>query len=196
MGKKLFLYRAEDIPHIYLIAYRKDKHTWQLIRWNSKTNEFIEGQWLLGRQVAVNCSCLSPCGRYFYYLTNIYNGLMDDRDDKHCMIISTVPNFTASLFTKECAGRWVLPAGFTKHDRLPISYIPLEQRGKIKIKYTLKKTRVGTNECFPVGPILQQHHTDYRGRTIVVDGPTLWRNGKLIYDASENVFEPKPPIVI
>lgn len=196
MGKKLFLYCAQEMPHIYLIVYRKDREAWQLIHWNSKTNTFIEGQWLLGRQLAVYHSCLSPCGGYFYYLTNIYNCSRNDRDDVDCMAVSNVPNFTALLFTKKCVGRYDLPVGFSKHNRLPISYIPFEQKGKRKLKYTLKETCVGTNECFPVGPILRQHHTDYRGRNIVVEGPTLWRNGKLIYDASENEFEPKSPITI
>jgi hypothetical protein len=57
------------------------------------------------------------------------------------MVVSTVPNFTASLFTNKCRGRCNLPVGFSKQDGLPISNIPLEQKGKIKLEYTLKENK-------------------------------------------------------
>lgn len=177
MGLKIF--NASKAP-IALIIRSSDKgQTWQLIKWNMENNTFIEGQWLLHKQLWTKGCSISSDGKYFYWLYNTYQ---DSKNYTHAGI-STLPNFTAIMYGNKGNSRWD-PCLFDKTTSKPINNHGLCPTDRKNIKCV--------NFGIPdASGLMNDEWFDERGRNIKVIGYKIFVNDILIYDATNNKFEEK-----
>lgn len=181
--QKLFIFMAENAPiavvirkEIVRMGKKVKKEYYQLIKWDMKTNEFTEGQWLMNKQLFINGCSISPNGQLFGWVYNQYWLASATYAG-----VSRIPYFTAELFSDTICGRWN-SVQFDKDSHPIAGSFDFEQRSNLPI--TLSKNRPR-----PSG-IQEQTFASKTGKSLyVVDQYKILCDGVEIYDASKNVFE-------
>jgi hypothetical protein len=178
---KLFLYKARDAPIVAILRRGSVKTNWQLIRWNTETDEFTEGQWLTKAIMNGAYCSISPDGLYFAYH---YSSLREENKRKSYAVVSEIPYFTASLIAKSHVGMWDAIAfrndGLLMHTRAQQGFIMKRQINiAISPVYNTSLIYNGLGEAF----------TDMRGRVVSVVDETICADGEIIYDTSAHVFQ-------
>jgi hypothetical protein len=177
---KLFLYKARDAPIVAILRRGSVKTNWQLIRWNTETDEFTEGQWLTKAIMNGAYCSISPDGLYFAYH---YSSLREDKWKSYA-VVSEIPYFTASLIAKSHVGMWDAIAfrndGLLMHTRAQQGFI-MKRQCPIVISSVYDSSLIynGLGGTF----------TDMRGRVVSVVGGAIHVDGSVIYDTSEHVFQ-------
>jgi hypothetical protein len=179
---KLFLYKARDAPIVAILRRGSVKTDWQLIRWNTETDEFTEGQWLTKAVMNGAYCSISPDGRYFAYH---YSSLREENRWKSYAVVSEIPYFTASLITENHAGMWDAIAfrndGLLMHTRAQQGFV-MKRHNNIAISRVYDTSLIYTGLC-------KSTFTDMRGRSISVVDETICADGQIIYDTSGHVFQ-------
>jgi len=180
---KLFLYKARDAPIVAILRRGSVKTDWQLIRWNTETNEFTEGQWLTKAVMNGAYCSISPDGRYFAYH---YSSLREENRWKSYAVVSEIPYFTASLITENHAGMWDAIAfrndGLLMHTRAQQGFV-MKRQINIAISPVYDSSLIYNGFC--IGGTF----TDMRGRVVSVVGGAIHVDGSVIYDTSDHVFQ-------
>jgi hypothetical protein len=178
---KLFLYKARDAPIVAILRRGSVKTDWQLIRWNTETDEFTEGQWLTKAVMNGAYCSISPDGRYFAYH---YSSLREENRWKSYAVVSEIPYFTASLIAKSHVGMWDAIAfrndGLLMHTRAQQGFV-MKRQINIAISPVYDSSLIynGLGEAF----------TDMRGRVVSVVGAAIHVDGLVIYDTTDHVFQ-------
>ena len=179
---KLFLYKARDVPIVAILRRGSVKTDWQLIRWNTETDEFTEGQWLTKAVMNGAYCSISPDGRYFAYQ---YASLREENRWKSCAVVSEIPYFSATLITENHVGMWDAIAfrkcGLLMHTRAEKGFI-MKRWNNIGISRVYDTSLIYTGLC-------KSTFTDMRGRSISVVDETICADGQIIYDTSGHVFQ-------
>lgn len=177
----LYFYKAGKVV---LIILRQNKKRFQQILWDTETDTFTCGQWLLHVQLDFKRSLISPCGRYFYYTYNKHT-----INSKTYIIVSEIPYFTAILFSDDGIGRYVYP-NFTI-DGNPIIYDNgYSLISKKQNNFQISHLHLTQDEMDQIWNIRKESQTKIKHElNITVDGDIIFRDGKIIYDASNNKFE-------
>lgn len=137
--KYFYLYPSLNFS-ISVLLLRTSKHSIEMIRWDTDTDHFIQGQWLASKHKNLdkNRAMISGDGLYFgytYFTYPPYNGGFRERSYK---VKSIIPNFTAHSIYENGYGHW-------EDGSFDDSY-----RGKVDFPYIDKRSRIITSE----GPIL------------------------------------------
>ena len=101
-----FFYIYHSIESSIIVLFRKrHRDAVEMIRWDTKTDTFTIGQWLMKKTIDFNNSFLSADGLYFHYIYFSY--LPQDRFmEKSYIVKSRVPNFTAEKIWINNVGHW------------------------------------------------------------------------------------------
>ena len=174
-SQKLFVFVAENAP--IAVVIRKEKsgsaECYEVIKWDMTTNEFVEGQWLMNKQLYIKGCAISPDGQLFGWVYNQYWV-----NAKAYAGVSRIPYFTADLFGTS-AGRW-FGVEFDEDSNPLASEFNFEQRTECHIPLSEKPAR-------PSG-LQPETFTTKDGSTIVLDQYKIICDGVEIYDATENKF--------
>jgi hypothetical protein len=179
-SQKLFIFKASHANISVIIRKNSGKkENYQMIRWDMSNNTFVEGQWLLNKQLFIQGCAISPDGQHFGWIYNQYG-----RDNHTHAGISVIPYFTAVLYSPAFLGRWYVMQ--FNRDSQPID--------KNKCGFiTRRETQliVSTN-TLPVPSGLQPpmfiHKIDERVYRIEVDQYKVLVDGQVVYDAADNQF--------
>jgi hypothetical protein len=159
------------------------KTDWELIRWNTETDEFTEGQWLTKAVMNGAYCSISPDGLYFAYH---YSSLREENRWKSYAVVSEIPYFTASLITKNHAGMWDAIAfrndGLLMHTRAKDGFI-MKRECPIVISSVYDSSLIYNGFCNEGG------FTDVRGRIVSIVGGAIYADGVLLYDTVDHVFQ-------
>ena len=102
--KRFFIYHAINASIVVLFRIQ-DKNKVEMIRWDTTTDTFIAGQWLMKKRIDFKNSFLSVDGLHFHYV--YYTNLPEDNfREKSFIVQSRVPNFTAVKIHKNGQGHW------------------------------------------------------------------------------------------
>ncbi len=180
---KLFLYKARDAPVVAILRRGTVKSEWELIRWNTETDEFTAGQWLTKVQMNGAYAAISPDGRYFAYH---YRSLREEEGNACYAVVSEIPYFSASLITDNHAGVW---------DGIAFTESGAVMHTQARKGFTMKRA------CsLPISPVYDTTQmykgaceggsfTDVRGRVATVVGGAIYVDGSLLYDTADHMFK-------
>lgn len=180
--QRLFIFVASDAPIAVIIRKERNgkREHYEMIRWNMETNEFTEGQWLMNKQLFIRGCAISPNGKLFGWVYNRYWV----RGDPDYAGVSSIPNFTADLFSTRACGRWY-SVQFDRYSSPLAGDFAFIQRSDIQI----------SNETNAVPSGLQDTEFVWNGKTIKVDGYKLSVDEEVIYDATNHVFVDRPAVI-
>jgi hypothetical protein len=104
--KQRYFYIYHSITASIIVLFRKEnRDKVEMIRWDTNTDTFTEGQWLMKKAIDFNKSFLSADGLYFHYV--YYTYLPEDGFlEKSYVVQSRVPNFTAEKIEINGCGHW------------------------------------------------------------------------------------------
>lgn len=188
---KIYIFASE--VNIALIIVKKGNKcsNYQLIKWDMATNTFTEGQWLCNKKLAISCCALSPDGKYFGWVYNCYW-----KDSSTHAGISMVPNFTANMYSNKCCGTWDTMEFDTSNNPL---HLKKYEFVKTDTTYSLPSLIEGDSTCVADCGLKickkEDSFMNYLGNMITVDDYKVLVNGVVVYDAKNNVFVSKKPIV-
>ena len=105
-NEQRFFYMYHSIEASIVVLFRKHKrNAVEMIRWDTKTDTFTSGQWLMKKAINFTNSFLSADGVYFHYV--YYTHLAKDNfSEKSYIVKSRVPNFTAEKIWINNCGHW------------------------------------------------------------------------------------------
>jgi hypothetical protein len=184
---KIFIFVSQT--NIALIIVKK-KDSYQLIKWDITTDTFTEGQWLHHKKLAINCCAISPDGKYFGWVYNIYGKLFSTHAG-----ISLIPNFSADLYSGMMCGCWDCILFDNSSNPLNLE--------KYQFQYKCKHTipcifREGSYEYIAESGLAIYNSTDRflysDNKLITVDEYKVLVNNIVVYDATDNVFIEKKAI--
>lgn len=186
------------IPHAHptraMVIHRSGtskKQLWQMIAWDRATDTFTRGQWLAGKELDPRLSSISPCGSYFYYHYDVYStyrkemGVVKENYYTSVDAVSAIPNFTALLYSDCGAGKWDAmkwdgPTG--------LPFIHGNGHGlKGDFPYVAHFDGYDRSRLLPYGP------APVLPDGITIDGYRLLRDGAVILDCTDDVFEARAP---
>ena len=184
---KLSIFVSESNTALIVLKKGTKHSSYQLIQWDMVTNTFIEGQWLCNKQLAVTCCALSPNGKLFGW---VYNQYWKKEDNTHAGI-SSVPNFTALVYSNQLAGRW----DNVEFDKFSNPIHLDKHKFVTKTEHTLQE---GDPLCVADSGLKIKSNddsfTNRFGDLISVSDYKVIVNGVVVYDATSNVFAAKEPI--
>jgi hypothetical protein len=101
-----FFYLYHSIEAAIVVLFRKHKrNAVEMIRWDTKTDTFTAGQWLMKKTIDFKNSFLSADGVYFHYIYYTYLSKDKFMEDSY-IVQSCIPNFTAEKISKNERGHW------------------------------------------------------------------------------------------
>jgi hypothetical protein len=180
---KLFLYKARDAPIVAILRRGTVKTEWELIRWNTETDEFTAGQWLTKAQMNGAYCAISSDGRYFAYH---YRSLREEEAHTCYAVVSELPYFSASLITDNHAGMWDGIA-FTQDGA--VMHTQARKGFTMKRACSLPISPVYDTALMYKGACESGSFTDARGRALTVVGGAIYVDGSLLYDTAEHTFK-------
>jgi len=174
---KLYIYFGKSPYHVALVLRRQGRE-WQMIRWDTDTDEFTEGQWLKHARINIADSRMSETGELFrccakYHSWTAYR------------TISKIPYFTAVDVAES--------RGYGVYERTKISS-EWKQGDEKGIKWTKADMHEGgaglnwngTVPSLPC-PVQLLHHRN--GNNYAIQSGQLQKNGILLKDFTSNCFE-------
>ena len=188
---KLFLFKARDAPIVVIVRQAKvnSYKNWELIRWDLQTDTFQTGQWLkCAHIIRPKYFSISPDGNHLAYCYTNFETNEHFEIVSH-MIISKVPYFTATMYTKDhgvCGhGTYI---GFNTHGQ-PMCRSSVDTL-EVRQPTTLKEAKWESN--VPTGYIESGTFTDSKGRVITLDKGRIMADGVVLYDTTDHVFQSIP----
>lgn len=194
--QRLFVFEAEHSNHALII--RKERHhrreTYQMIHWNMETNHFIEGQWILNKQLYLGGCSISPNGRWFGWIYNQYGGNYDTHAG-----VSAIPYFTAHWYSNKVYGRYHR-VRFDRQSRVytglytdsPDMNIEWQLRSMPSVVHDIPELSpsrgVFTRDLCESGLQAREYVSRFRDNRVSIRGYQLWVNDELVYDAELNRF--------
>jgi hypothetical protein len=104
--KQRYFYIYHSINVSIVLLFRKEKRDKvEMIRWDTNTDTFIAGQWLMKKAIDFKNSFLSADGLSFHYVYYTYLPT-DEFREKSYIVESRVPNFTAEKICYNGRGHW------------------------------------------------------------------------------------------
>lgn len=180
---KLFLYKARDVPIVAILRRGSVKTDWELIRWNTETDEFTEGQWLTKALMNGSYCAISPDGQHFAYH---YSSMREENKWNSYAVVSELPYFTASLITENHGGMWDSIAfgkdGAVMHTSAKDEFV-MRRECNINIGPVYNKDIIYNGFCN------EGSFTDVRGRSVSVVGGAIHADGVILYDTADHVFQ-------
>jgi hypothetical protein len=180
---KLFLYKARDAPIVAILRRGSVKTEWELIRWNTETDEFTAGQWLTKAQMNGAYCAISPDGRYFAYH---YRSLREEEGNTCYAVVSEIPYFSASLITDNHAGMW---DGIAFTEGGAVMHTQARKGFTMKRACSLPISPVYDTALMYKGACEGGSFTDARGRALTVVGGAIHADGSVLYDTAEHTFK-------
>ena len=176
---KLFIFVAENAE--VAVVIRKEKRNkrefYQCIKWDMENNTFVEGQWLLNKQLFIEGCSISPDGKLFGWVYNRYWNCAETLAG-----ISYVPNFTAELFGHGC-GRWLLTS-FDSNSRPFPDEFGFKQQGDVVIELSnLDRKSDAVSSGLKPSEFITKN-----GKHVSVIDYKILLDGIEIYNAENNVF--------
>lgn len=189
----LYVFIPQAHPTRAVVIHRSGtskKQLWQMIAWDRATDTFVRGQWLAGKKLAPEICSVSPCGSYFYYHYDInppFHKEMGEVKEGYTSVdaVSAIPNFTALLCTDCGSGKWDAmqwdaPTGLPFLTGTGYSY-------KGDFPYVAHFDGYDRSRLLSYGP------ASVLPAGITIDGHRLLRDGTVILDCTDDVFEARAP---
>jgi hypothetical protein len=116
----IYIYFAPEAD-LALVLCKHPRKGYQMLQWNTKTDTFTKGQWLLKGKIRAQESFVSQTGDYFKYKLLRREGQSWPRIFK---VVSEVPYFTATAISSQDRGSPVHKGFFPKDQKwFPLSLI-------------------------------------------------------------------------
>jgi len=179
---KIFIFVSQT--NIALIIVKKGK-SYQLIKWDIATDTFTEGQWLRYKKLAIKCCAISPDGKYFGWVYNMYGKNFSTHAG-----ISMIPNFSADLYSGMMCGCWDCITFDTLSNPLNLDKYQFQYKCKHSMPCVFSE---GNSECVADNGLVIYDAKDvfiYQAfnKIITVDEYKVLVNGNVVYDATDNMF--------
>ena len=116
----IYIYFAPDAD-VAVVLYKHPRQGYQMLQWNTKTDTFTKGQWLLKGRIRVQKSYITGTGQYFKYKL-----LRCEKDPwpRVLEVVSEVPYFTATAIHSTDYGEMICKGVVPKGQKwLPLSLI-------------------------------------------------------------------------
>lgn len=127
-----FFYIYHSVAASIVVLFRKrHRDAVEMIRWDTSTDTFTAGQWLMKKTIDFNHSFLSADGLHFHYVYFTYLH-QDNFVEKSYIVQSRVPNFTAEKIYQNGYGHWANAR--VKEDDIPMidpPFLFVDSKGRI-----------------------------------------------------------------
>lgn len=188
---KLHLYLASDANTAVILRQSAQRKEWELILWNLDTDTFTEGQWLLGKQIDAKTAAISPNGLYFAYGYDVYG----KGQWESVGVVSKLPNFSAEYFAAFTGGRIFYVPQFDKENHLVnTELLNYQKRRDTELELVQWANMNGDRSTLADSGYKGESFVDSKGRNIKAVEGKLFADDELLYDTTDHVFHPVPPM--
>jgi hypothetical protein len=166
------------------IILKRFKNSWQIIEWDIETDNVIEGETIVNKDIWIKGSAISPDGQYFYYSYDTYNTHSQNTQTPcaYGVVVSKIPNFTPLLFSNNECNRFY-HCRFDEKTGLPVynQMHELEQCGLSEQYKMIKNDDAIT--LANSGLLTEPKWIYYKGRTVYIDNNVVICDNLILYNS-------------